>query len=113
MTKPHVKIIRMVRELKLSYKVEEPFGKYWIDVYLPEFHIGIEADGPYHFRKRDEKRDKFLFDEYALPVLRIGHKEMGNIKSDREVKHRIIEFIEQWVMDLDERLDQLKSKTQA
>lgn len=113
LTTPHKRLIRIVNELELEHREEEQFGKYFIDVYLPEFHIGLEADGPRHLRNYDNKRDKELMKEHFLPVMRIKDVEMGTSSKRENVKTDIISFIEKWAETSRERLYQRQSLQQG
>jgi very-short-patch-repair endonuclease len=37
-----------------------------VDIYIPEIDWVVEVDGPSHYKKRDDKRDKILTDEYGI-----------------------------------------------
>ncbi len=53
---------------------EVSFPPFSVDVYIPSHHVVVEIDGPQHEKKRDEKRDKKLLEEYGLPVFHIPAK---------------------------------------
>lgn len=105
MTVPHKRLIKVVEELRLSHLEEAEFGKYFIDVYLPEFHIGLEADGPHHLQKADAIRDSNLMEAYGLPLLHIHHIDLGTVGKREMVKERIIEFIEIWHPTIKQRIN--------
>lgn len=84
--------------MRLAYQSEVNFRPYWVDIYLSEFHLAIEVDGPSHSRKKDELRDKNLWANYNLPVLRL---EL-NCPVD-QVKARVTRLIEQWAESAQER----------
>lgn len=71
LTAPHRALIRIIQEIGFEVVAEYPAGPYTLDCYLPEFHAGVEADGPGHSKKRDAKRDGVLCD-LGIPVLRLG-----------------------------------------
>jgi len=64
-SKPITELKRLLDELGIKYKIEEPFPgliyklPLWIDIYLPDFKLCIEFDGEQHFRmfgyENDEK----------------------------------------------------------
>ena len=63
---------RRLSEVGISFVSESTdFPPFELDLYLPEWHLCIEIDGPYHGPKRDGRRDRFLMERYALPTLRI------------------------------------------
>ena len=45
----------------LIVRNEIPFGKYVVDIYLPEVHLALEADGEQHGYKRDAERDAYFY----------------------------------------------------
>ena len=80
LTRPHLKLISILSDLKLSVEVEVSFPPYCVDCYLPDFHVAVEADGPMHSSIRDQNRDDVLMLNYALPGLRVDSETLG--KSD-------------------------------
>lgn len=50
---------------------EVPFPPYRVDIYLPEYHAGVEVDGPQHAVRADTRRDKELLEIYLLPIFRV------------------------------------------
>lgn len=50
------------------------FPPYQLDIYLPEWHACVEVDGPYHFSKKDEERDRVMLEQYQVLTLRIPTK---------------------------------------
>ena len=71
MTKPHRKLIKILRECGFTVEVEVNFPPKWVDCYLPDYHVAFEADGPQHSREKDLDRDAYLMAEYALPVYHV------------------------------------------
>jgi very-short-patch-repair endonuclease len=71
LTAPHRKLVEIIQQIGFEVLAEYAVGPYMLDCYLPEFHVGIEADGPGHSRVRDAKRDGVLCD-LGIPVLRLG-----------------------------------------
>ena len=71
-----------VKEAGFGTTLEEDFPPYVVDVYIPDLHLGIELDGPHHFRKRDAIRDEKLLSEYSLEIWRFNNAEIvRNYKS--------------------------------
>ena len=56
--------------------LEEPVLSYLIDVYLPEWDLGIELDGPHHSPKRDAIRDENIFKASGIKIIRFKNKEI-------------------------------------
>jgi len=72
LTAPHRKLVEIIHQIGFEVLAEYSVGPYMLDCYLPEFHIGIEADGPGHSRVHDEKRDGQIHDLYGIPVMRLA-----------------------------------------
>jgi len=71
-----------IREAGFGTTLEEDFPPYVVDVYIPDLHLGVELDGPHHFRKRDAIRDEKLLSEYSLEIWRFNNTEIvSNFKS--------------------------------
>ena len=66
-----MRLLDLMTSLGLTVEEETSFPPYSVDVYLPELHVALEADGPTHQMSKDEKRDLQLLAEYALPVYRL------------------------------------------
>lgn len=94
LTRIHKRLIQVVKEMGLKFTIEQEMPPYWIDVYLTEFHIGLEADGPYHRHSKDSKRDEYLLEQYNLPILRIKENMLKSAKRYSEVKQLISTFID-------------------
>jgi len=65
-------MIGIIQEMGLQVVAEYPVGPYKLDCYLPEYHVGIEADGPSHLKSRDRRRSNAIMDKYAIPVLHLA-----------------------------------------
>lgn len=62
---------------------EKHFGRFRVDVYIPECHIAFEADGEYWHRLNEAEnpgkyvsRDRFLLEKFGLPVVRLTEREV-------------------------------------
>ena len=62
--------------------LEERVSVYSLDIYLPEIRLGIELDGPYHRKKRDEKRDSFIKRRYNIDIIRFKNKEIDEMNKE-------------------------------
>ena len=67
----HVQVSKILERAGLEIMEETSFPPFSADVYIPSHHIVVEIDGPQHEKKRDERRDKKLLEEYGLPVFHI------------------------------------------
>lgn len=50
---------------------EVEFPPYRVDIYLPEYHVAIEVDGPQHSEKEMKKRDERLYEDYNLIIYHV------------------------------------------
>jgi len=101
-TKGQLKLQKVLQDLGFAVDLEEPFHIYRIDCYVKEFHLGFEFDGRFShsWKKRDEKRDSFLMENFKLPVLRITDKKGYTVKD-------ITDFIDIWASSAKERKDNI------
>ena len=85
----HNRMRKIIQECGFNY-VEEYIvrgpvkANYSLDFYLPEFHIGVEADGPYHQRKSDATRDTWIKDTTGILIIRFGGEIFLDIKWKQE-----------------------------
>ena len=81
-TKQQFTVAAWIKESGFGSSFEEDFPPYVVDIYISDLHLGIELDGPHHFKKRDQKRDEELFRDYGLVIWRYSNKEItGKFKS--------------------------------
>lgn len=99
-SKPHRKVERILDSMGLVYESEYEFPPYTIDIYMSEFLLGVEVDGPMHSKQHDEKRDQNLLDRYGLILLRLKVKD--GLQQEK-VENLILEFIDQHVDTVDTR----------
>jgi len=72
------------------YDTEVSFPPYFVDAYIPCLHLGIEADGPFHFKgnplarttaeeeiQRTMDRDARLLEVYDLSVLHFTEEQLA------------------------------------
>lgn len=97
---PHKKAENILDQIGLNYESERSFPPYTVDIYLPEWHIGVEIDGPQHSAKKDRKRDDYLLENYGLYLLRLKVKD--GIDRDR-VESQVLSFIDKHYEDSSER----------
>jgi len=86
---PHRRVERILDQMQISYESEVAFHPFSIDIYLGEFHAGLEIDGPSHSPKKDAARDARLLNEYFLPIM---HIPAELVRSDIEAP--VISFLE-------------------
>lgn len=101
-TKPHLRLAEILASLGFRVLKEVNFGTFFIDCYTSEFHLGFEADGPYHSKGKDKKRDKFLLESFKLPILRLKNDVLMAKGEEENVKNTIMSFISSF-SDKDEK----------
>ncbi|KKL27793.1 hypothetical protein LCGC14_2381610 [marine sediment metagenome] len=83
------------------------FPPFSADVYIPSHHVVVEIDGPQHERKRDEKRDKKLLEEYGLPVF---HILAAQAKQPKKWWDDFVAFMREASETADERREECEDK---
>lgn len=86
---PHRRLERWLDEMGLTYDSEVDVLNYTMDIYMPEYHLAIEVDGPYHGVKREQARDWQIYNASGIVTIRL---------KGFQVEHRatIIRAIERW-----------------
>lgn len=100
LTRPHRIGIRVVESLGLKWEDEKKFGKYNVDIYLPDYNIACEIDGNYFHTlpgvpEKDKRRDKELFEKYGVITLRFWESDIY------ENHHKMEEKIKNTIQDID------------
>lgn len=85
---PHRRVESILDKMRIGYESEYHLPPYWVDIYINEWHIGIEVDGPNHSPKKDAIRDEILKERYFLPILRLK-----SMLSQEEIMTKIEDFI--------------------
>ena len=93
-TKHQLLINRWIGELGIGTVIEQLFGDYSVDIFIPDLNLGIEVDGPYHLKKRDLKRDEYLKQTHDVDIWRIPIKDMGAGYKDKLI-NRIMLRVEE------------------
>mgnify|MGYP001572447040 CR=1 FL=1 len=70
-TAQHRRVERILARMQIGFDSEVGFSPYSVDIYIPEWHLAVEVDGPGHSPKKDAERDAVLLGKYFLPVLRL------------------------------------------
>jgi very-short-patch-repair endonuclease len=96
-TAGQLKLQHIIESIGLETILEKMIGGYIVDIYLPEFEVtsedkiisgkAVEFDGPFHHKKRDNKRDNYLLNEFGVKILRV--KDVN----DPDLKAKIEEFL--------------------
>jgi very-short-patch-repair endonuclease/predicted RNA-binding Zn-ribbon protein involved in translation (DUF1610 family) len=109
-TKPHLKLESLLHELGFKVDKEVGFGGFFVDCYLPDFHVALEADGPFHSIRKDRKRDSFILENYNVPILRFDSKLLMNTVKEKEIKEEILKFVDLYKGSVIERSSNSKLK---
>lgn len=88
---PARRVESILDEMDISYEPEQEFPPYAVDIYLTEWHVAIEVDGPFHTKPKDRVRDRYLEKWYALPVRRLNSTRW---QQKGKIKQLITDFIE-------------------
>lgn len=99
---PHRRVEKALQKMGVSYVSENnEFSPYTLDLYLPDFHLCIEVDGPRHSSKKDIARDQWMLGRYGVPTLRI--KTKGAWQSHTKLEKEILAFLEEYADSYKER----------
>lgn len=109
-TAPHVRLIEILYNIGFYVTEELPVGKYFLDCYLKDGHLGFEADGPTHSRmksaiKKDAARDAWILENAGIPIMRITADALMKKSMEANVIASIQSFMDEWWNDLDERCE--------
>ena len=75
-TPNQLRVKSWIEDIGIGVTLEEDFGKYVVDIYIPDLLLGVEIDGPYHLKKKDRLRDEYLKDSFGIDILRIPDKDI-------------------------------------
>lgn len=95
-TSIHVKINNLLDSMRINYKNEKGFGYYSMDIYLPDYHLGIEIMGDYWHAspvrynciedlndiqtkniKKDSRKRKYIENKYNTKILYLWEKDIN------------------------------------
>ena len=76
-TKGQIFLERILNKLGFQTVLEYSVGLYYIDIFVPELNLGIEFEGMGHFKRRDAKRDKEIFNNSGIRIARIKQKQLN------------------------------------
>ena len=103
----HVRLHDTLVDLGYYVEDEATVGRYSLDCYVRELHLGFEADGLiYHKTKRqleqNTKRDAWILVNAGIPILRIPESRLKTA-SNPELLECIELFTNLYVSDIDVR----------
>ena len=97
---PHRRVEQILDKMGISYTSEYPLPPYTVDIYLHDWRLGIEIDGPLHSKAKDKVRDNYLDAWYQVPILRLDAKRWHKSKN---IEEQILAFIELHAESTDDR----------
>ncbi len=65
-TKKQIEVNNWINDIGFQTEMEKVFGRYCVDIYIPELNVAVELDGFGHWPKKDEKRDAYLMHEQKI-----------------------------------------------
>jgi len=106
LTKPHRELHSIISDIGFGVEDEKQIGKYTLDCYVEEVHLGFEYDGPMHDSPKqklhDKNRDLWFLEIAGVPILRINEVQL----KDKEQLLLIIEsFVEEHMWTISDRMD--------
>ena len=75
----HSRVIKLLEARGLCLQEEIDFPPFRIDLYLPDYHVCIEVDGPYHSERANRLRDRELENVYHMPTFRINVRDIDGL----------------------------------
>lgn len=90
----------MLAELGLQVRSQVPVGRYRLDVFVEEVWLAFEADGVRAHagavrKAKDEERDRWVYENAGIPVLRISELLLRR-HCWEETKADLKAFVEVW-----------------
>ena len=76
----HARVIKLLEACGLCLQEEVDFPPFRIDIYLPDYHVCIEVDGPHHSERANRLRDRELKSIYRLPTFRINVSDIDSLE---------------------------------
>lgn len=107
MTDSHIKLIKLLESKGLELMEEVDFPPFKVDVYLPDYHVAIECDGPQHTKKKDIKRDRELGDKYQLLVFHVTTSMLAKTEATWAA---IQNFLSIAIFSKDERWNEVENR---
>lgn len=107
----HRAVVRWLEALGLEVMEEVPFPPYRVDVYLPAYHVAVEADGPAHAGGRDARRDAELARVYGLPVYHIMERDVRTATDRRRTRGELEAFLRLHRATAAERWERCRDRT--
>jgi len=65
-TDKQIEVENWINNLGFQTELEQVFGVFCADIYIPELNWIIEIDGPQHYGAKDDRRDAYLFSQYKI-----------------------------------------------
>lgn len=113
LTGPHRLLRALLRTMGFNTLDEYPVGKYRLDCYVQDLHMGFECDGKRihagtRKQQKDHNRDEWIFENAGIPILRIQSDALQFTLWDK-LTPQILEFMEEYGDDIEERREKSAS----
>lgn len=99
LTEPHRRLKALIERAGFWVQDELSVGKYSVDCYVHELHLGFEADGGTHrgrsSSRKDAARDLWILENAGIPLLRVTDVELGTEASREAAYAKVLAFIDE------------------
>ena len=93
-SKNHKDLIKVLNKIGFLVETEVWVSRYSLDCYVEDLHAGFEADTKKtHMKGRDRKRDKWIWENYNIPILRVDIEEYKDMDT---LKKKILDFVNKY-----------------
>ncbi len=91
-TEGQKKVEQWLNEWGYECSQERILKPFTCDIFLDKLKICVEVDGPWHYPKRDKKRDNYLLEIYGVRTFRIAYDDVLD-----KNKNIVMEKFEEWL----------------
>lgn len=103
----HFRVIKLLETRGLCLQEEIDFPPFRVDIYLPDYHVCVEVDGPHHSERANRLRDRELESVYHMPTFRVNVSDID----DLEWLKPLLLFLSRAVITKDARWGQCEMRT--
>lgn len=109
LTRPHRIALRVVESLGLTWEDEKQFGRFNIDIYIPDLKLAVEVDGNFWHQlpgvpEKDARRDRELFVKHGIVTVRFWESDIY------ENHHKMEKKLKKVVSNIDKLRQKFKEK---
>lgn len=71
-------LYRLMKEIGFCFVPEKRFGRYIVDVYVPDLELAFEADGSFWHRdlERQDNRDSYLRERGVIEIIHLDETDL-------------------------------------